>query len=368
MTYYSRRAFSLVRVVASNAGESREDQLYLTTLPLELLLRITDTLSLDELCILASSTSLLGECLAGTLKFRLDAFRNATASDRAALAHAATENSPALLRRLLIACSAPQDQNVIQDLFWVAVRAHSADAVALLLNLGADQLRSAPGGGCAYPIQLSVAADDVGVTRALLDDDRRTGMNVQPDDQALLQLAAVNGAFGVVQLLVSRGADIQAMPGTRATTALCMAAKYARVDILRFFLERGAQVLSEKRLSIRTSMPRHPALRRLPEAHAKLFEYYWLLDQSLLFCASGFQRYMCDRSTDPKRDEWVMYPDNRETVKLLLEYGMDTVYLRRMMKKLARPYAVRMFTTLVQEGLAPADDLKELERPHFWRK
>lgn len=124
-----------------------------------------------------------------------------------------------------------KDRNRVTPLMD-AVEGGYADLVKLLLDRGADPSYKDRSGANALDIALN--QQDEEMLRWLLAKDKKLA------SRALIE-AATAGDAGVIKLLVSSGADVNA--GDKdGNTALMFAAEHGRLDVIRALLTKGADV------------------------------------------------------------------------------------------------------------------------------
>lgn len=119
---------------------------------------------------------------------------------------AARDGDAVELRRAISGAADLQPDDLARPLFF-ASRAGHADAVALLLDAGAD-----PGVSFHFGAALHAAAraDHVEVVRVLLEHGASSDMRAGESDLTPLHEAAATGALGAARLLIERGAEVHA--------------------------------------------------------------------------------------------------------------------------------------------------------------
>ena len=127
-----------------------------------------------------------------------------------------------------------------------AIRNDDSEMVEMLIKFGANINCAATRDIPFTPIQQATKQGNFEITQLLLrngaDADSAPG-DRNSEGTTALQLAAIGGYVGILELLVDYGANVEA-PGSakKGTTVLGAAAKHGRLDAVRLLLQRGVRL------------------------------------------------------------------------------------------------------------------------------
>jgi ankyrin repeat protein len=110
------------------------------------------------------------------------------------------------------------------------------------------------------PLLRAVRKENIGLIKRLLDlgaDADRRHSTHRSSNATAAQIAAINGNFEILDLLVRAGADLNAPPGAyHGRTALEGAAEWGRLDMTSYLLSQGADVKGRNNKNYRRTMYR----------------------------------------------------------------------------------------------------------------
>jgi ankyrin repeat protein len=143
-----------------------------------------------------------------------------------------------------------------------ALQAGNSGTVAGLLNLGTDPNTSINcffnRSGLADALQFAALQNDKSLVELLIA--RGANVNASPFPEAgatALQFAARNANFEILEILLAAGAELNAPPGHHhGMSAIEGAAAQGRLDMVRYLLQRGADMRGRKNLNYRRTVYR----------------------------------------------------------------------------------------------------------------
>ena len=137
-------------------------------------------------------------------------------------------------------CSLP---DITLSALQIAVCGTDTDIVKMLLEHGANPDIFSPHGNAGTPLQLALNCDNLQFVEILLEHDADPNTISSSIEHTPLQIAASKGHREIVETLISKGAHVNAPPGTNSgATALQFAAIGGFLGLAILLLEKGAQV------------------------------------------------------------------------------------------------------------------------------
>jgi ankyrin repeat protein len=158
------------------------------------------------------------------------------------------------------------------------------------------------------PLVNAVRSEDIGLVTRLLSlgaNVNATSRHRYTSETTAVQIAAINGNFEILDLLVQAGGDLNAPPSSSGSrSALEGAAEWGRVDLTSYLLSRGADVKGRNNKNYRRAICRawengHRVLARMIRAWKA--EHYGEDDCDTI-------EYIIESITDEELDnEWQMF-------------------------------------------------------------
>ncbi|KAL9591660.1 MAG: hypothetical protein Q9179_007499, partial [Wetmoreana sp. 5 TL-2023] len=132
-----------------------------------------------------------------------------------------------------------QPGSIHQDILLAASANGCLPLVKAMVERGADVNGYAPAICRQRPVELAARGGHEDVVSYLLASGAKQAGSATLSDDAITA-AAANGHLGTLKILLEHGADINSRLGQRGTTPVHEAARYNRVDTVRFLLNMGA--------------------------------------------------------------------------------------------------------------------------------